>query len=181
MPRLFIAAIIPEEIKKELLSQKLRKKFGENLRWTPSQNLHLTLAFLGWVEKEKIEKIKKILREATGKVSPPLFLKLTKISLGPDPKKPRLVWVEGKANNEFLNFVEKLKQELIREGIFVDQKYSFRPHLTLARAKGKELWGKNIEEKIDLTFPVREIALMESQLKREGAEYTILESYSLKS
>jgi len=32
MARLFIAAIIPEEIKKELLSQKLRKKFGENLR-----------------------------------------------------------------------------------------------------------------------------------------------------
>jgi 2'-5' RNA ligase len=180
MPRLFIAAIIPEEIKKELLSQKLRKKFGENLRWTLSQNLHLTLAFLGWVEKEKIEKIKKILRETMSKISSSYFLKLTKISLGPDPKKPRLVWAEGKANNEFLNFVEKLKQELIKEGIFVDQKHSFRPHLTLARAKGKDLWGKKIEEKIDLIFPIKEIALMESQLKREGAEYVVLESVKLK-
>ncbi|HOK35329.1 MAG TPA: RNA 2',3'-cyclic phosphodiesterase, partial [Candidatus Pacearchaeota archaeon] len=176
MPRLFIAALIPKEIKEELLSKKLQKKFGENLRWTPPQNLHLTLAFLGWTEEKDLVKIKDILKETTNKNFSPFFLNLTKISLGPDPKKPRLVWAEGKVNNEFLNFVEKLKQELKSAGIFIDEKYSFLPHLTLARAKGKELSGKKTEEKIDLTFRVKEIALMESKLKREGAEYKILES-----
>ena len=65
MLRLFIAVIVSEEIKKELLfSQKLQKKFGENLRWLAPQNLHLTLAFLGWIKEEKIVKIKDILRES---------------------------------------------------------------------------------------------------------------------
>lgn len=180
MLRLFIAAIIPDEIKKELLSPRLQKKFGENLRWIAPQKLHLTLAFLGWTKEEKIVKIKDVLRESIREVSMPFFVNLTKVSLGPDPKRPRLVWAEGKANKEFSNFVEKLKQELIDAGIFVDQKHSFLPHLTLARAKNKELFGKNIEEKIDLIFRIEEIALMESKLKREGAEYTLLFSTNLR-
>lgn len=180
MLHLFIAVIVSEEIKKELLfSQKLQKKFGENLRWLAPQNLHLTLAFLGWIKEEKIVKIKDILRESVNEVSTPFFVNLTKVSLGPDSKRPRLVWAEGRTNNEFSHFVEKLKQELISAGIFVDQKHLFRPHLTLARAKNKELFGKKIEEKIDLTFRIEEIALMESKLKKGGARYIILESILL--
>ncbi len=180
MPRLFIAAIIPEKVKKEILSQKLQKKFGENLRWVPSQNIHLTLIFLGQSSEKDLKKIKNILKETVNKISSPLFLTLNKVSLGPNKKRPRLAWVEGTANEELLNFVKNLKNNLSKENIFFDQKYSFRPHITLARSKGKELWNKNLEEKMNLTFPIKEIALMESKLKKEGAEYKILESTFLK-
>jgi 2'-5' RNA ligase len=37
-----------------------------------------------------------------------------------------------------------------------------------------------IDEDISLNFQVKSIEVMESQLKRGGAEYTILESFELK-
>jgi 2'-5' RNA ligase len=178
--RLFIAILIPEEIKQKLLSYQkklwspnLRSKFGGRLRWVRPENIHLTLAFLDYTEEEKIGKIKEILKELSPKF-PPSLLNLNKISLGPDPKRPRLIWVEGQASEALTKLAEVLRKELDKENIFFDKKYSFKVHLTLARARNRELFGGQIEQRIDLTFQVKEIALMESQLKKEGAEYSIL-------
>ena len=69
---------------------------------------------------------------------------------------------------------------------FSTEARAFSPHITLGRIKTWE-W-KNIEpeerpevkEDIDLNFQVDSIEVMESQLKKSGAEYAILESFQLK-
>ena len=95
-----------------------------------------------------------------------------------------MVWVEGEKSSEFV----KLKQDLEKELTNIrSENREFRPHITLGRIKG---WAFRriepeerplVEEDISLTFEVNSIEVVESELKRGGPEYTILESCDLKS
>lgn len=62
MKRCFVAIDIPENIKKDILKiQDSLPEFKGKL--TESENLHLTLKFLGEISEDKIEKVKRRLRE----------------------------------------------------------------------------------------------------------------------
>ena len=162
--RVFIAINLPEEIKKELSS--FQSKWPElPCRWTKKENLHITLEFLGYLtDEELIELCQKTKEMASGKKT--FSIRLNKICYGP-PKKfpPRMVWVIG----------EKIKE------------FNISPHITLGRIRTWEFRQIEpeerpiVDENISLSFEVSSIEVMESQLKRGGAEYTILESFELKT
>jgi 2'-5' RNA ligase len=63
----------------------------------------------------------------------------------------------------------------------------YTPHITLGRIRQWEFRQiepeerPEVNEEISLNFEVNSIEVMESQLKRGGPEYTILESFELKS
>jgi len=176
--RIFIAILLPEKIREELAG--LQKKFRKHsVRLTKPENLHFTLSFIGWIEEEKIEKIKKIIKDiAQG--CPSFTLRLIKISPGPNPKFPRMIWAIGEKEERLEKVWRRLREGFKESHIPVDERYPLKVHLTLARAKGKELFGQEIDERIDINLPVKEIAIMESYLKPEGAEYRILQAYPLR-
>ncbi len=183
--RVFIAINLPEDIKKQLRS--FQSKWPDlPCRWTKKENLHITLEFLGYLtDEEVIELCQRIREMASGKKA--FNARLNKICYGPTDKKPprsmsssdsflrsssfsiksrtpRMVWVMG----------EKIKE------------FNFSPHITLGRIKTWQFKQIDPEERpeinedIDLTFEVKSIKIMESQLKRGGPEYTVLESVPLK-
>lgn len=175
--RLFIAIPLPDDTRKALI--KFQKKIKKiNLRWTKEENLHFTLVFIGWIHEEKIETIKKSIEKAVQNFSP-FLLKLDKIVLGPDEKRARMIWAVGETTFELKELRKKLAFELRNNNIFFENSHSLKLHITLARAKGKELRGVKIDEKIDLIFQAEKIFLMESELKPEGAEYRILAEFKL--
>jgi len=176
--RIFIAINLPDSIKQELLSYQKKLK-NLNVRWTKSDNFHITLTFIGYVSEEEIEKILKITQETASKFSP-FLIELSRICLGPTPERARMIWVEGKANGDLINLEKKLKKELVKEKINFDGKYPLKVHITLARARGNELKGINIDRKLDgLNLEVKNIDVMESRLNRDGAKYKILERFEL--
>lgn len=177
MPRLFVAILIPKEIIGKITDYQKKIK-NLNIRLIKPENFHLTLVFLGQIREKKIEIIKRILKEIGEKYSS-FFLEFRKIISGPDLKRPRLIWLEAENNEEIKEIWKAILEKFKREEIFFDEK-SLRPHLTLARTRGKELFGKKIEKEISLILPVKEIALMESKLKPTGAEYKIIEKFKLK-
>ena len=60
--RAFISVDVPEGIKKEI--KKIQKSLPEfKGKLTETENLHLTLKFLGWLEEEKLEETRKQLRK----------------------------------------------------------------------------------------------------------------------
>ncbi|MBI2450685.1 MAG: hypothetical protein HYV47_04100 [Candidatus Nealsonbacteria bacterium] len=161
--RIFIAINLPEDIRKELAGYQL--KWPElPCRWTRPENLHITLEFLGYITDDEILTILQNTKELALKHES-FTINLNKICYGPpDKMPPRMIWAVGRKNEEF-NFI---------------------PHITLARIK---TWAwKQIEpeerpevnEEINLSFDVNSIELMESELKRGGPQYTILESFLLK-
>lgn len=175
--RLFVAILLPEEKKKEL--NDIQKSFRKiNIRWIKTENIHFTVVFLGWLEEEKVEKIKEILKGKVEKISS-FFLKLDRIILGPNEKKPRMIWAVGPCTLELNKLRKVIIEDLENNNIDFENSYSLKLHITLARARNRELNGKRIDENLDLIFSVKEICLMESELKPEGAEYKILDLIKL--
>ena len=183
--RIFIAINLPEKIKKELSS--FQKKWPTlPCRWVKKENLHLTLAFLGYLNEEQLNVVLKITKEVVEK-NGPFSISLNKTCYGPGKKfPPRLVWVQGQ-RSEGLSKLKKCLDRLLSEQInFLPEKRDFLPHITLGRIKKWNFRQIEPEERPDvnievsLEIPVNSIEVMESHLKRTGAEYEILKSFSLK-
>jgi len=184
--RIFIAINLPENIRDELI--KYQKKWLDlPVRWTKRENLHLTLVFIGYVNDQEIAKICQAVRETVSR-KPSFSINLTKIIYGPPKKKPfRMIWLEGEKNEQMAILKKDLEKSLVDSEInFIQENRDFHLHLTLARIKTWQ-WREmepeeipEINEDISLTFQVNSIEIMESQLRRQGPIYTILESIKLK-
>jgi len=177
--RIFIAINLPEEIKRNLADYQ--NKWPElPIRWTKPRNLHITLEFLGYVNNEELFEISKTIKEVASKQQP-FSINLSKICYGP-PKKmpPRMIWAVGEKSPQFTALKDDLKKSLLSS-----EKREFFPHITLGRIRQWE-WRRiepeerpEMEEEINLTFSVNSVEVMESELKKGGAEYAILESREL--
>ena len=185
--RIFIAINLPEEIKKEL--EKFQFKFSElPARWVKPENLHITLAFLGYLTDEELVEVLRITKEVASRHQP-FSINLNKILYGPPKMPPRMVWVEGEKSKDLANLQIDLEKSLTSSGKirFEPEERSFTCHITLARIKQWEFRQiepderPQIDEDISFSFEVNSIEVMESELKRGGAEYTVLESAKLGS
>jgi 2'-5' RNA ligase len=182
--RIFIAINLPDGIKEYLVS--FREKWPElPARWTKKENLHLTLVFLGNISDEELLKVCQIVRGSASR-SKHFPIRLTKIIYGP-PRTlpPRMVWVQGELSETLAALQDDLERSLAKELRFSTENRAFSPHITLARIHTWS-WRRfdreerpEINEEIDLSFEVTSLEIMESRLKRGGAEYTILESVPL--
>ena len=173
MMRIFIAIEIPEEIKKEIIEiQKQLPQFKGKL--TEYENLHLTLKFLGEIEGDKIEELKKRLMEIKFKS---FETTLDKIGFF-DKGKRGIIWIH-------LTNCDDLQKEIDKklEGFF-EQEKRFMSHLTIARIKDLKNRNKFTEElkKIKvpaMKFSIKEFVLKESILNEKGPIYKDLEKYKL--
>jgi len=200
--RVFIAINFPKGIKEKLYQAK-NEYLDLPCKWTRRDNLHLTLLFLGRLNDEEVLETCEIVRETCSKHNPFVF-ELNKISYGPPPnpvkkqsfhgagKLPRMVWANGIPSKELTMLKNDIENSLYNAPRFEkaqkglnEENHQFSPHVTLARIKEWQLRQMEIEEipqidkEISLTFSVESIEVMESELKKEGPEYTILESCPL--
>ncbi|MCX6724433.1 MAG: RNA 2',3'-cyclic phosphodiesterase [Candidatus Staskawiczbacteria bacterium] len=183
--RVFIAINLPEEVKRELFAYS--EKFAElPAKWTPKDNLHITLEFLGTLTDEEIGEVCLVAKEVAERHSS-FSLNVNQILYGP-PKKlpPKMVWAEGEKSEELSLLREDLENSLTEKVKFVPENRTFAPHITLARISSFAWKQIEPEERpeingmFDLPFDVESIEVMESEMKRGGPVYTILESHNLK-
>jgi 2'-5' RNA ligase len=98
-----------------------------------------------------------------------------------------MVWADGEKSEELADLKEDLQDGLLEKIAFRPEGTGFIIHITLARILEMEFRKfelderPEINEEIDLPFTVELIEVMESELKRGGPVYTILESHQLKS
>jgi 2'-5' RNA ligase len=184
--RIFIAINLPEDLKKQLTDQQY-KWLDLPCRWTKPDNLHITLSFLGDLSDEELPEICRICSEVAQRHTR-FSVKLNKITYGPTGKSPRMVWV-GEDENDYLSDLQKdLEGSLAGLSIkeVKEDSRHFTSHITLGRLKQWEFRTieseerPQINEEINLSFEVKSIEIMNSQLKRGGPEYGALESFLLK-
>jgi len=175
--RSFIAINLPKKIKDEIKKIiDILGRSGNGVKWVEPENLHLTLHFLGWLEEEKIEDVKKILSEAT-KGLEPCFMKIEVLDCFPTKTSPRVIFLEClEESNLVKNLREKIGERLEKIGIEIDER-PFRLHLTLGRVKSGGFRLPQITIRQDLSFEVSGIDLMRSELTREGPIYTVTQSF----
>ena len=177
--RTFIAIEVPSEVKTAVaaLQDELRRAAAD-VTWTNIENIHLTLKFLGEVEKKLLSDIEKICLETVAEFQP-FSLSINGTGAFPNARHPRVLWI-GLAGevNTLESLQERLDERLASIGFEPEEK-DFSPHLTVGRVRS----NKNARELLALadvyslpalSFVVQEVLLMKSDLHPSGASHTEL-------
>lgn len=176
--RCFIALDFTRDFRDEI--ERVQEQLAGKKVWqgklTERENLHLTLKFLGEIEENKVEEVKKRLREIKMKKFDCYIGNLGVFT----PSFIKIVWAHiiGK---EILE-LQKLIDEKLAD-LFPKEK-RFMSHLTIARVKIVKDNKLFLEElgKIktqNLKLPVREFYLMSSELTEKGPIYSEVEKFSM--
>jgi 2'-5' RNA ligase len=177
--RTFIAIEIPAEIKTALsrLQTELRRASAE-VSWTKPENIHLTLKFLGEIEPRLVNEIERACVETIAEFQP-FTLDLNGAGVFPNARQPRVLWAGLSGEIEkAVEIQRRLDGRLAAIGFGREEK-PFRPHLTVGRIKSNKKTRELIAlaeayQLPDLSFDVKEMVVMKSELRREGALYTCL-------
>lgn len=127
--RLFIALNFDSLAKQKLKeTQNGLRRYAVKGNFTLEENLHLTLAFLGEVEPEKLSLIETIMDE----ISAPSF-SLVFNGTGSFKRDGGDIWWIGADENAVLSNLQRSLSERLSESGFIIEKRRFIPHLTLGR------------------------------------------------
>jgi len=173
--RLFIAIPISAELQ-QFFAGYSKDYQHPQIRWVPAENLHITINFLGNTDIQAIPQLSEELKKTTADMEP-FILKFDHIIFGPPQRTPSMVWAQYENCSEYTDLVKKIM------GI-THSRFQHRdtiPHITLARFKNwhavKDLkFEQPIGSKVELE--VSQIQLMESELRRGGAVYNIVENFN---
>jgi 2'-5' RNA ligase len=176
MHRLFVAIRPPAAIRAILIGA-----MGgiSGARWQSEDQLHLTLRFVGEVDRHRAGDI----HAALGAVHHPSFaIALNGIGAFERRGQADTVWAGVAPHPPLKALHKKVDAALTRVGVAPDQR-AFLPHVTLARLKRSSgPVGSLLEQSGGLTSPpfaVDHFALFESALTPDGAVYTMIERYPL--
>lgn len=180
----FWAVQIPKDIKRSIQEEiAIRKEVFPFKRWVHMNDYHITLAFLGAVDEQKlnlmIEQVGNAIKDETA-----FKLQIHGINIFGNKKSPRIFW--GAVNHERSLFelqaiVNKKCQEI---GFSLDSR-PYQPHITLAKNWiGEDEFDMEILEKYNpfyenpLTFLADKIVLYRTNLEKIP-KYEPIEIFSL--
>ncbi len=184
--RAFLAIEPPEDILQEMsrLQDKLKREINGRISWTRPQGQHLTLKFFGDISTEDVKNICTAVQNRIVSESK-LNLKIEKMGVFPDARRPRVIWCGVTGDTEKLSIIQKqLDSDFAAIG-FPAEDRPFRAHLTLARIKDwRDLMGMNEALVKHSEFAAGEfigdkLFLFQSKLSPQGAVYTKLAEFAL--
>ncbi len=176
--RLFFAIDFSPGVKDQLYNKAVEVSGGSGLRITPSENLHVSLKFLG----DTGEKLVPEIVENTGFLSSVAGadIRFTNFGFFFRDRIPSIFFLNSEVPEELVDTVRQLEETLQKFG-FAREKREFVPHLTLCRIKrfpGKEFLDKiKSAEPVDLLAKIENAVLFKSELRNTGAVYTALKKY----
>jgi len=180
MVRLFIAVDIDDPvIAGKLASMRdSLKATGAPMKPVETENLHITLRFIGEVSESMIQEIA---REALDPIDMDAFeARLAGLGGFPNPYRPRVVWVGVQEGAEKLAELHRVIERGLRRIGLRPEKEEFHPHVTLARIKGTRNLERLVKQMItyrDYEFgwiTVDRVRLKKSTLTRRGPIYETL-------
>ena len=176
MHRLFIAIRPPEDIRDLLLDAM---DHSADFRWQDEDQLHLTLRFVGEVERPLADD----LAAELGRVrAQPFELRIAGTGRF-EQRSSGALWAGIVPKASVAALAAKIERACLAVGIEPERR-AFHPHITLARWKGRRT--REIAAFLERTrglssepFEVRDFTLFESRLSRHGAHYEEVASYAL--
>jgi 2'-5' RNA ligase len=172
MLRLFVALELPPAVRDGLLAA-MGGVVGA--RWQRDDQLHLTLRFIGDVDRHRATDI----AAALDGVAIPSF-ELALAAPGVFARRGRVdsLWVGVTPHDAVAALARRIDQALQRVGLPAETR-AFLPHITVARfgRLAGDLGGFPIMPLPGAPFAVDGFALWESRLGHDGASYRVIERY----
>jgi 2'-5' RNA ligase len=147
-------------------------------RWTPAGNLHLTVRFVGKVEREVVEQVAERLDELPLQA---FELGLGEVGTFTRGRLVRVVWLHVSAGADLAReLATQVEAECVRAGLGPEVR-AFQPHLTLARARPRDGAAlPSLPAPPDLPpWRAGELVLFSSRLGRAGSVYEPLRTIRL--
>ena len=185
--RAFIAVEIPPEIQER--AGKLIARLDEapvKAKWVTPRQLHWTVKFLGEI---KLLEVPAVCKAVSAAVEPftPFDLEAQGAGAFPSLERPRTVWIgAGPGAEQMVTLHDAIEEELSKIGFRAEGR-RFRPHLTIGRIRqggaGLQALADLLRQNEDYDgglSTVFEVAILSSQLTREGPVYEPLGYAELK-
>jgi len=176
MHRLFVAIRPPEAIR-DLLLDAMDE--SPDFRWQSDEQLHLTLKFIGEVDRPVANDI----ADALSRVRSPGFdLRIAGIGSF-DHRNGGTLWAGVAPREPVAALAAKIDRACLAAGIALEGR-AFHPHITLARWTGRRTlevaaFLGRARRLASEPFAVTAFSLFESQLSRHGAHYEEVATYPL--
>jgi 2'-5' RNA ligase len=179
--RTFIALEMPSDVRNRAadLINKLSAA-DANVRYVDTENMHLTLKFLGDVPENDIPAVCRAAAEAAKTVEP-FQIELRGAGAFPDVSRPRTLWIGAGEGEEEMVALQAAIDSSLANLRFPREGRKFHPHLTLGRVKRS---GPGLAELSELLqknhkFNARkaqidEAIVFSSELTKSGPIYTVL-------
>lgn len=175
--RLFVSISLPAEWQNAFVDYYAQFSVRD-VRWTPKENVHITVCFLGDVDEAHIggiqEKIKNVCANAES-----FSLSFENISFAPPGMPPRMVWAMFAPSEAYQQLAEDM-QEALRSFLNVEPHEDVVPHATLARFKTPVLTKEIDVTKVQsgfTSFEVCSVELVASRLDLADVRYEALETF----
>jgi RNA 2',3'-cyclic 3'-phosphodiesterase len=176
MHRLFVAIRPPEPIR-DLLIDAMND--SPDFRWQEDEQLHLTLRFIGEVDRPLAEDISQVLARIR---SPAFDLRISGTGRF-EQRNSGALWAAVEPKAPVAALAAKIERACQQAGLEPERR-AFHPHITLARWQGRR--SREVEAFLSSTrglasepFTVDRFFLFESRLSRHGAHYEEVASYPL--
>jgi len=187
--RAFVAIRLPDELLVSLreLQARLQAGLPEGVvRWSPPEQTHLTLKFLGDIATADLRALTEGLRGICLRTAP-LLLRAEGIGCFPNPGRPKVVWVGVAGDLAELERLQSQIEAVMKPWCERSEDRPFRPHLTIGRVRearphlARQVGAKTAEMRVAqlAEWKVTQIDLVSSRLSPKGAEHTIVASLPL--
>jgi 2'-5' RNA ligase len=185
--RVFCAVELPEEVRDAAATHaaRLRRDFPEaRASWARAASLHVTLKFLGEVERARVAALARASAAAVEGFAP-FSLSVEEAGTFPPRGAARVLWLGVRDESGGLARLQRRLEEECEASGFPREPRAFKPHLTLARlrqpkdahelseAHRRETFGPHL-------FNVSELIVMRSELGPGGSRYTPLSRHGLR-
>ena len=175
MHRLFVAIRPPEHIR-DLLIDAMDAR--ADFRWQDEEQLHVTLRFVGEVDRPIGEDLASALSAVR---APPFSIRVNGVGRF-DQRSSGALWAGVEPKEKLVALAAKVERVCLGVGLEPERR-AFHPHITLARWKGRRT--REVADFLDRSrglaskpFEVGEFILFESHLSRHGAHYEEVAAYS---
>jgi 2'-5' RNA ligase len=176
MHRLFVAIRPPEPVL-DLLIDAMDD--SPDFRWQDEEQLHLTLRFIGEVDRPVADDI----ATALGRIRAERFQLRVKGVGRFEQRSSGALWAGVEPKEPVAALAAKVERVCQQQGLEPERR-AFHPHITLARWKGRRT--REVQDFLECgrglasdPFEVDRFILFESRLSRHGAHYEESASYEL--
>ena len=175
--RLFVAVYPPADLISQMQARIAELELPRH-RLTPHEQVHITLQFIGELPEQELDATRDCVRRSADGIERAELAPLRLIGL-PRRGPTRLIAAETDVPPSLMELKRRLTADLEpkprnRRGPH------FLPHLTLCRFRPPTKMARvNVPLSLP-SFPLREVKLMQSILRPQGAEHSELASFSLR-
>jgi 2'-5' RNA ligase len=151
--------------------------------WSRETNLHLTLKFVGEIQRNSVREFSNAVSRAVKGIAP-FSVVLEGVGVFPNRRDPRVLWLGiTDPGGRLADLHSRVETECFAVG-FPKEERPFHPHLTLARLRTRGNAGALARAHEQLNFEahsieVAELLVIRSELSSAGSKYTVVSRHAL--